>query len=60
MTKTERMLEMVLRNQSLILVALYEHATPAEFRQKLWAAAEETEASISWSATDRRASRSSR
>lgn len=43
MTRTEQMLEMVLRNQVLILIALYETAGPAEFRQKIWAAALETE-----------------
>jgi hypothetical protein len=43
-SKTEQiMLEIVLKNQALILRALYDHAQPAEFRQALWQAAELTE-----------------
>lgn len=37
------MLEMVLKNQALILRALYDHAQPAAFRQAIWQAAELTE-----------------
>ena len=43
MTKTEQMLEIALKNQVLILRALYETAPKAQQREAIWQAAHLTE-----------------